>query len=169
VRRELLALREREQDDRPLGEVVERREPVVLGVVVPRAVGHLDDQPPGLSNQEREREVARDQVRVDRQAEQPQAVREVVFPHGRVPLDQELPAPDVVDQHIQAAPLATDALDERLDLRRLQVVDLDSDPLAARGIDEVGGFLDRLRPVVLRAPLSRRATGAIDRRARLTQ
>jgi len=51
---------------------------------------------------------------------------------------------------------------------RLQMVDLDRDPLAAGGIDELGGLLDRLRPVVLRAPPPGRATGAVDRRARFS-
>ena len=59
--------------------------------------------------------------------------------------------------------------DERLDLRRLEVVDRDRDPVAAGGVDELGGLLDRLRPVVLRAPLPGRAAGAVDRRARLSQ
>jgi hypothetical protein len=108
-------------------------------------------------------------VGVDGKAQHPQAVREVVLPYRRVPLDQELPAPDVVDEDIEAALLGVDALDERLDLRRLEVVDLDCDPLVARGTDELGRLLDRLRLVILRAPLPRRATGAIDRRARLTQ
>jgi len=50
---------------------------------------------------------------------------------------------------IQAAPRGVDALDERLDLGRLQVVDRDGDPLAACGIDELGGLLDHLGAVVL--------------------
>jgi hypothetical protein len=108
-------------------------------------------------------------VGVDGKAQHPQAVREVVLPYRRVPLDQELPAPDVVDEDIEAALLGVDALDERLDLRRLEVVDLDCDPLAARGTDELGRLLDRLRLVILRTPLTRRATGAIHSRARFSQ
>ena len=50
-----------------------------------------------------------------------------------------------------------------------QVVDRDGDALAAGGADELGGLLDRLRPVVLRPPLPGRATGAVDRRARLAE
>ena len=113
--------------------------------------------------------MARDQVRVDRQAQHSQTVVEAVLPHRRVPLRQLLAAPDVVDQHVEAALLGVDALDERLDLRRLQVVDLGRDPGAACGVDELGGLLDRLRPVVLRAPVPRRSTGAVDGRPRLSE
>ena len=73
----------------------------MLGVVVAGAVGHLDDQPAGLADQQRQREVAGDQVRVDRQAQHPQPLLEVVLPHRRVPLEQQLAAPDVVDQHVE--------------------------------------------------------------------
>ena len=113
--------------------------------------------------------MAGDQVGVDRQAQQPQAGVEVVLPHRRVPLGQLLAAPDVVDQHVQAALLGVDALHERLDLGRIEVVDRDGDPLAAGGADELGGLLDRLRPVVLRPPLAGAAAGAVDGRAGLAQ
>jgi hypothetical protein len=47
--------------------------------------------------------VAGDQVRVDREAKEPQPAVEVVLPHGLVPLEEVLGAPDVVDQHVEAA------------------------------------------------------------------
>ena len=65
--------------------------------------------------------------------------------------------------------LGVDPLDERLDLRRLEVVDRDRDPVAAGGVHELGGLLDRLRPVVLRTALAGGAAGAVDGRARLSQ
>ncbi len=161
MRRELLALCEREPDHRVLGQVVERRESVVLGVVFAGAVGHLDHEPTGPANEQRQREVARDQVRVDRQAEHPEAVLEVVLPDRLVPLEQALAAPDVVDEHVQAAVLGVDAPDELRDLCWLEMVDRDGDPHAPGVADELGGLLDRLGPVVLRAPLPRRAAGAV--------
>ena len=51
----------------------------------------------------------------------------------------------------------------------LEVVDRDRDPAAAGGVDELGGLLDRLRPVVLGPVLARGAPGAVDGRARLAQ
>ena len=113
--------------------------------------------------------MARDQVRVDRQVQHAQPVVEVVLPHGRVPLEEQLAAPDVVDQHVQPALLGVDALHERLDLRGLEVIDLDRDPGASGRVDELGGLLDRLRPVVLGASLPRRAAGAVHGRARLAE
>ena len=91
-------------------------------------------------------EVARDQVRVDGEPQHPQAAVEVVLPQRRVPLRQVLAAPDVVDQHVEAVLLGVDALHERLDLHRLEVVDRDGEAPAAGGLDELGGLLDRLRP-----------------------
>ena len=89
----------------------------MVGVVVGGAVGDLDDEPAGAADQQRQRVVARDQVRVDREPQQPQAGVEVVLPHRRVPLEEVLGAPDVVDEHVEAAVLGVDALDERRDLR----------------------------------------------------
>ena len=113
--------------------------------------------------------VARDQVRVDRQAQEPQAVVEVVLPHRRVPLEEVLGAPDVVDEHVEAALLGVDPRDQGRDLRGVEVVDRDRDPLATRRRHELGGLLDRLRPVDLGAPLARRAAGRVDGRARLAE
>jgi hypothetical protein len=42
------------------------------------------------------------------------AVVEVVLPHRRVPLEQPLAAPDVVDEHVEPPLLGVDALNERL-------------------------------------------------------
>jgi hypothetical protein len=47
--------------------------------------------------------MARDQVGLDREAQEPQAAVEVVLPHGLVPLEEMLGAPDVVHQHVEAA------------------------------------------------------------------
>ena len=51
----------------------------------------------------------------------------------------------------------------------LEVVGRDGDPRAAGRVDELGGLLDRLGPVVLRALLARAAAGAVDGRARLAE
>ena len=92
--------------------------------------------------------MARDQVRVEREAQQPQAVVEVVLPERRVELEQLLAAPDVVDEQVEPAVVGVDPLDERGDLRRVEVVDRDGDPLAAGRGDQLRGLLDRLRAVV---------------------
>ena len=113
--------------------------------------------------------MARDQVSVDCQAQQAQAVLEVVLPELGVPVEELLAAPDVVHEDVEAAVALVDTRDESCDLIGLEVVDRDRDPLAARGVDERGGLLDRLGAVVLGALLPGRATGAVDGCARLSQ
>src|SRR3712207_9563138 len=63
-----------------LGQVVERVVAVARVVVLAGPVGHLHEQPAGRADEQREEEVARDEVRVDRVADHGQAVREVVLP-----------------------------------------------------------------------------------------
>ena len=46
-------------DHRGLGEIVEGRQPVVLGIVLGGAVGHLDQEPAGPLDQQRQRVSAR--------------------------------------------------------------------------------------------------------------
>ena len=65
--------------------------------------------------------------------------------------------------------LLVDGADECGDLRGIEVVDSDGDPFATRGGDQLGGLLDRLRPVDLRALRARAATGHVDRRARFPE
>jgi hypothetical protein len=85
---QLLALREGEPDGGRLGGVVERRQPVVRGGVLLRAVGHLDDEPARPADEQREREVACDEVRVERQAQHPQTAFEIVLPDQLVALSE---------------------------------------------------------------------------------
>jgi hypothetical protein len=90
-------------------------------------------------------------VRVDRKAEDSQSVLQVVLPDRLVPLEQLLPAPDVVHEDVQAPTLGIDALRERFHLIRFEMVDGNRYPKAAGLRHELGRLLDRLRPVVLRA------------------
>jgi hypothetical protein len=68
---------------------------------------------------------------------------------------------NVVDQDVKPLVFGVDPLHERADLARLEMVDRDGDPGAAGGADELGGLLDRLRPVIFRPPLAGAAAGAI--------
>ncbi len=166
VRRELDALREGEADDGGLGQVVEHRVSVVLGVVLLRAVGHLDDQPAGVADQQRQREVARNEVRVDREAEHPQPVLEVVLPDGRVPLEELFSAPDVVHEHIETPAFGIDPLDERLDLARLEMVDCHRDPTAPGAPSRARRF-PRSSPGGCTPNVARRCCGPCSRPSRL--
>ena len=166
---QLLRLRPREPDHRRLGEVVEQRDAIVIGVVGGRAVRDLDHEAARAAHQQRQRVMARDQVRLEREPEQAQPGVEVVLPHRRVPLEQVLGAPDVVHEHVEAAVLGVDPLDQAADLPGLQVVDRDGDSLAARRGHELGGLLDRLGPVDLGAAPARAAAGRVDRRPRLAE
>jgi hypothetical protein len=58
-------------------------------------------------------------TKIRRQPEQPQPAVEVVPPDRNVPLGEQLTAPDIVDQHVQAAML----VGERLRLLGVEVVD----------------------------------------------
>ena len=57
--------------------------------------------------------MARDEVRVDREAQEAQARLEVVLPDRRVPVDEQLAAPDVVHEDVETTLLGVDARDER--------------------------------------------------------
>ena len=150
---------------RHLGEVVERVDPVVVGVVGGGAVGHLDEEAARAFEHQRQGVVRGDQVGVDGEPEEAEAVREVVLPDRLVPLEEPLAAPDVVDEDVEPARLRPDPRDERRDRLRVEVVDGDGGGTPARGRDQLGGLLDRLGAVVFGARRPRRAAGDIDRRA----
>ena len=166
---QLLGLGPRQPGHRRLGEVVEQVHAEVVGVVLGGAVGDLDDQAAGVADQQRQRVVAGDQVGVDREPEQPEPVVEVVLPHRRVPLEQVLGAPDVVDEHVEAVVVGVDPLDQAADLLGLEVVDRHRDALAARRRHHLGRLLDRLRPVDLGPALAGAAAGRVDGGARLPE
>jgi hypothetical protein len=79
------------------------------------------------------------------------------------------PSPDVIDQDIQAAVLVRDTRDQRLHLRRIQMINLHGDALAARVLHELGRLFNRFRTVVLRALRARGAPSAVDGRSSRTQ
>ena len=146
-----------EPDDRGLHEVVEEVAAVVGGV----AVGDLDDQPLPALDHQRRGVVAGDDVRVDgalaaSAARSPSECSQ----NGLPQTGERVAAPDVVDQQVQPALLAPDALDERRDLLRHGVVDLHGDADARRprvtssavssivsGRSPVAGSPRTLRPV----------------------
>ncbi len=138
----------------------------MVAVVVRGAVGDLDDQSAGAAQQQRQGVMAGDGVGLHREAQQPQSLVEVVLPDGRLPVEEVLAAPDVVDQDVEAALLGVDPVDERLHLRRVQMVGGHGDAPAARLGDQVGGVLDRLGPVVLGAAGAGGAAGDVHRGAR---
>jgi hypothetical protein len=158
-----MAQGERHAEHGRLGEVVEEGVAVVVAVVLGGAVGHLHDQATGVAQQQRQCVVAGDRVRLDGEPQQPQALAEVVLPDRAVPLEEQLTAPDVVHEDVQASLLVRDALHERTDAIRIEMVGGYGDPVPTGSGDEVGGVLDGLRPVVLRTPLPRAAAGDVHR------
>ncbi len=88
-----------------------------------------------------------------------------MLPHRAVPLEEPLAAPDVVHQHVEAPLLGVDPPDQRLHLRRHQVVRDHGDALPARRRDQLRRLLDGLRPVVLRPAAARTAARHVHRRA----
>ena len=63
---------------------------------------------------------------------------------------------------MERALLGVDALDQRRDLVGHEVVDAHRDAAPAGRVDELGGLLDRLGPVHLRALRARGAAGDVD-------
>ena len=117
VGRQLLGLGPGQPDHRVLGQVVEERVAVVVGVVLGRAVGHLDQQSAGARDQQRQRVVAGDEVRVERQAQQPQSRSSRSCSHTGLSHSKRCSrAPDVVDQHVEPALLGARCAHQRAHL-----------------------------------------------------
>ena len=128
-------------------------------------VGHLDEQPAGPRDDEGQRVVGGDQVRLDGEAQQLQPIREIMLPDRLVPLEQVLAPPDVVDQDVERAALAADARDKCLHFAGDQMVDADRDRLAAELGDQRSGLLDRLAAPDLRRTALGAAPGHVDGRS----
>ena len=94
-------------------------------------VGHFDEQSAGPRDEQRQQAVRGDEVGVDAEPENSQAVVQVVFPDRPVPCRrvalEHLGAPDVVDQDVDGAVVVPDAIGEGLHLCDVEVVDLDRD------------------------------------------
>ena len=127
MRRQVLGMGPGHAGHRDLGEVVERDDPVVVGVVLGRAVRDLDQEAARALDQQRQGKVRRDQMRVDAEPQQAQAVVEIMLPDGLVPFLELLAAPDVVDQDVEPTLLGADALDQPADIVGDQMIDLDRD------------------------------------------
>jgi hypothetical protein len=87
-------------------------------LVLDHAVGHLDDQAARPAHQQRQRIMARNGMRLDSEAQDPQSVLEIVFPERGVPLEQSLGPPNVVDEDVEPPGIAVDPVDEFRNLRQ---------------------------------------------------
>src|SRR4029450_13543650 len=146
-------------------------------VVLADPVGDLDDQASAATDHERRRAVAGDDVGLDRLPEQREPVLERVLPERHRPLGERIGTPDVVDEDVELPVFALDARQQLVDLAWVAVgarerergsrgrphlvglawvavVDRDGDAVSAGGTDQLGGLLDRLRPVHRRPPSS---------------
>src|SRR5262249_34307788 len=97
--------------------------------------------------------VRRDEVRLHAEAEDAQPLVEIVVPDGRVPVGrtafEHFGAPDVVDEDVDAAEVSPKPLCERLDLRRVEVIDGDGYADAAELVDDVSRLLDGLGALIV--------------------
>jgi hypothetical protein len=146
MRCEVLGMGPSHAGHRHLGEIIEWIDPVVVRVVLGRAVRHLDKQTARTLDQQRQRMMRRDQMRMH--AEHAQAVLEIMLPDGLVPFLEILAAPDVIDEDIETTPLGADAVGQLLDLLGDEMIDLNGDAVAAGCGNELGGFLDGFRPSI---------------------
>jgi hypothetical protein len=148
---------------RHLGKIVERREPVVIGVIVGSAVGHLDQESARTLDHERQRVVGGDQMRIDTEPEHVQAVLKIMLPDGLVPFHELLSAPHVVDKDVKPARFGADFLNQPFDLVGDAMIDPDGDAPAARSLDELCRFLDGFRPAIFGWVIACCPPGHVDR------
>ena len=94
--------------------------------------------------------MAGDDMRVDGEPQHAQPLFQGVLPHGHVPLDQKVRPPHIVDQDIQATLLTLDTRHQRLHLRRVQMIDLHGDALAAGVLHQLGRLFNRFGTVIAR-------------------
>ena len=119
--------------------------------------------------------VRRDEVGVDGEPEDPQALVEVVLPDRRVPVGrtafEQLAAPDVVDEQVDVAVVVPDPLGQARHLVGVEMVDSHGDSRATEVGDDVRRLLDGLPTVVVGPERSRRAaaTGTYDSGARFAE
>jgi len=136
MRRQLVALGEGQPVRRHLGQVVEHRDPVRGRVECRGAVGDLDEQAARLADQQRQQMMRGDQVCFHAEPQDAQARAQIMLPDRGVPVSgpalELLGAPDVVDQHVEAAVLVADAPAQLADLLRVEVIDSDRDAGAAQ-------------------------------------
>jgi len=104
------------------------------------------------------------EVGVDRQMQQAQALAQVVLPELRVPLEQKLAAPDVVDQDVQPPGVALDPRHQPGHLGWFQMVNGDRGRCAPGLRHQVGGLLDGLGPPVLRLVMAGRTARDVNMR-----
>lgn len=103
-----------------------------------------------------------DEVRIDRQPQQPQAGVQRVLPHGRIPLEQLFAAPDVVHQQVEPLVLLFNPLHQALHLACVQVIDRHGDPVPACRRDQLGRLLDSLGAGVFGLLRAGGAAGDVD-------
>jgi hypothetical protein len=100
-------------------------------------------------------------MRVDAQAERPEAIIQIGFPDGLVPLHPG-GAPDVVHQQVQDALFRFNPSYQRANLFRHQMIHLNRDASASGSIDECCRLFDRLGPVHFRPLRSGGSAGDVD-------
>ncbi len=107
-------------------------------------------------------------MRVDRALEHEDTLVQRQLPERLAPLGQRVAAPYVVDQDVEAILLASHALEKRGNLFGLGMIHprVYSDSASRR--DHLRGLLDRFRPVRCGWLAADAASGAVDRRSRVT-
>jgi len=158
-----MPVRERQPVDRDLREVVEDRDPIVRCVVLGGPISDLDEQPARPLDDQGKQVMRRDQVCVNREAEDPEAVIEMVLPDRLVPVCgpafQQLGAPDVVDEDVDAAMFVPNPFAQPAHLFGVEMIDGDRNARAPESRDKLRGLFDRLGTVVFRPAQSSRPAG----------
>ena len=147
-------MREREPVHGHFREVIEDRDPVSRGVVVPGPVGHLDQKATRSRDEQRQKMVGGDDVGFDAEPKDPQSFVKLELPDWSVPVGratfQSLGPPDVVHEDVDVAVRFAYSVCQAADVLGVEMIGDDRYAVSAQRRDELGGFLDRLGPVVIR-------------------
>jgi len=133
-------------------------------IVIRGSISYFDQKSSRFADEKRQEVVGSNQVRINGEAQYPEAVVQVVLPYGLVPIIwspfQQFAAPDVVYEHIDVAVVFLNLLCQRFHLGGFEMINCGRDPRAAESGDKLGRLFDCFRAVVFGASRSRTAARA---------
>src|SRR5262249_18000851 len=142
----------------------------VAAITRAHTVGDLDEQGALSIEHQRERERARDQMRMNSALLHEQSILERMLPQGMSPLGERVASPDVVHENVEVTAFRTNAPAQPACFGGNGVVCPHGNSDTAARQHELGGFFDRLAALsAARETPADAASGAIHRRTRLTE
>src|SRR5581483_596260 len=129
---QLMPMREGQPVYRDLRQIVEYGEPIMRRIVIRGSISYFDQKSSRFADEKRQEVVGSNQVRINGEAQYPEAVVQVVLPYGLVPIIwspfQQFAAPDVVYEHIDVAVVFLNLLCQRFHLGGFEMINCGRDP-----------------------------------------